>query len=233
MSLANGMSQNVRQADFISGEELFGDFDVEVYSFQELFLGELFKWRMGYVDGAGTEQERLAPVTELGNVGGEFGDHGGEALDGAKADERNLEGEVDFGEAGAGLNECGADGGGVADETDEYLGLGFIGNDIGSMAALDLPDVEGAGAHVFDRGQRECENIAEDFDKLVDRAFAEFGIGGVGHFPGGFEYGAQSAFGGEGEAVVSGLAVDEKAAALGCEIGGFGAGGVALFAGNK
>ena len=62
----------------------------------------------------------------------------------------------------------------------------------------------------------EGEQVGEGFNQLVDGAFTELGIGGVGHLAGGFEDRAESAFGGEGEAIVSGFAVDEEAAAFGC-----------------
>ncbi len=101
------------------------------------------------------------------------------------------------------------------------------------MAALDLADIEGAGADIFDGGQGQGEEFGEGFNELVDGTFTELGIGGVGHLARRPEDGAEGAFGGEGEAVISGFAVDEEAAALGGEVGDFGAGGVALFAGNE
>ena len=51
------------------------------------------------VNRSGPEQQRFSPVAELRNVGGELGDHGRQALDGAHADEGNFEGEVDVGQA--------------------------------------------------------------------------------------------------------------------------------------
>ena len=67
----------------------------------------------------------------------------------------------------------------------------------------------------------------------MDGALAQFGIGGVGHLAGALERHAQSALGGQGQAIAGGLAVDEEAAAFGRKVGRYGAGGVALLAANK
>ena len=55
----------------------------------------------------------------------------------------------------------------------------------------------------------------------------------MGHLACGLEDCAQGALGGQGEAVVSGFAVDKEAAALGRIVGGFSAGRVALLAADK
>ena len=71
--------------------------DVEVDGFEQLFLGDFFVGRVGDVDGTGAEKERLAPVCQHGNVRGEAGDHGGEIVHLAHADEGQVEAEVDVG----------------------------------------------------------------------------------------------------------------------------------------
>lgn len=209
------------------------DFDVEVNGFKEFFFGDFLEGGVGYVDGAGAEEERLSPVGEGGDVSGEFGDHGGQAFNGAHADEGSVEGEVDCGEVTGDCDEGGADGSRGSDGADEDLGFSLVGDDVGGVAAVNLADVEGAGADAFQFGQGHGEDTVEDFNELVNGAFAELGIGGVGHLAGAFEGGAEGAFGGEGEAIVSRFAVDEEAAAFGGEIGDLGAGGVALFAGDE
>ena len=47
-------------------------------------------------------------LAELGNVGGEFGDHGGQSLDGAQADEGHIEGELDLGQVAGRLQSAAA-----------------------------------------------------------------------------------------------------------------------------
>ena len=86
---------------------------------------------MGYVDGAGAEEEWFAPVGERGDVGGELGDHGGEFADAAHSDEGQVEREVDVGAAAYGGEDRLLDLFGRADGADEQVGLGFVGDDVG------------------------------------------------------------------------------------------------------
>ncbi len=84
----------------------------------------------------------------------------------------------------------------------------------------------------FDR-QGQGEDVVQRGDELVDGGFAEFGVGGVGHAALGADFDAECAFGGDGEAVVGGLAVDEEARAAWALVGDDGAGGVALLADDE
>ena len=101
-----------------------------------------------------------------------------------------------------------------ADEADEEVCLGFVGDDVGRVAAGDEADVEGGWADLGLERQRHGEDVVERLDELVDGGVAELGIGGVGHAAFGAEFDAEGALGGEGEAVVGGLAVDEEASIL-------------------
>ena len=210
-----------------------GDLDVEVDSGEELFLGDFFVGGVGHVNGAGAEEQRLPPVAELRNVGGELGNHGGQTGDRVESHEGDFEREVGFGKAGDGVADGSADGGRVADEADEDLGLGFVGDNVGGVAALDQADIEGAGADVFDGRERNGQDAFEGLDELVNRTVAELGIGRVGHFAGGADDDAKSALGCESEAVIGRFAIDKEATAFGMKIGSLGAGRVAFFAGDK
>ncbi len=211
-------------------EQAVGEFDVEIDALQQLGLADVFVGGVGDEDAAGAEQEGLAPVGERGDVGGELGDHGVEAGDRAHVHVGELEGEVDLAAAGGGCEDLLLEFFGRADEADEDVGLGFVGDDVGSDAAADDADVHGAVADAFDYGQREGLDVVERGEELVDGGVAELGVGGVGHLAVGAELDAETAFGGEGEAVVGGLAVDDEARAVGGCVGDEGAGGVALFA---
>src|SRR5258708_21285199 len=81
-----------------SMREAGGKIDVEIHGFQQLFLCDLLIRGVGYVDGAGAEEEGFAPGGERRDIGGELGDHGGEVADPAHADEAEAELE---GHAGA------------------------------------------------------------------------------------------------------------------------------------
>ena len=70
------------------------------------------------------------------------------------------------GQAGGGFKEGGADGAESADEADEDLGFGFVGDDVGGVAAVDLADVEGAGADAFEVGQGHGEQLARTSTSL-------------------------------------------------------------------
>ena len=115
----------------------------------------------------------------------------------------------------------------------QHLRLGLVGDHVGRVAAVNLADVERAGADVFNRRQRQGEHLAQHLHQLVHGALAQLGIGRVRHLAGGLEDRAQGALGGQRQAIVGGLAVDEEAAALGRQVGRLGAGRVALFAGDK
>lgn len=73
----------------------------------------------------------------------------------------------------------------------------------------------------------------EGLDELVNGGVAELGVGGMSHAAIGVKFNAKSAFGGKGEAVIGGFAVDEKAGAFGVEVGYGGTGRVALFADDE
>ena len=101
------------------------------------------------------------------------------------------------------------------------------------MAALDLADVQRARPHVFKTWQRKRQQPAQHLNQFVHRRVAEFRIGGVSHLAGCLEDRAQRAFRGQCQAIVRRFSIDQKAAALGREVRGLGAGRVALFARNK
>ena len=106
----------------------------------------------------------------MGIAGGELGDHGGEALDGAEPDEGNLQGEVDVGQAVGGLENSRAEGSGVAHQAHEDLCLSRVSDDIGSAAAVDETNVEGGWPDVVGDGQLDGEQAGQDLDQLMDGA---------------------------------------------------------------
>jgi hypothetical protein len=61
---------------------------------------------------------------------------------------------------------------GWADEADEEVGFGFVGNDVGGDAALDDADVHGAVADAFDDGEREGLDVVEGGEEFVDGGVA-------------------------------------------------------------
>ncbi len=79
----------------------------------------------------------VRPSCERGDVGGEFGDHGGQVADLAHADEGEFEREVDVGTVADG-GEDGALGlVSGSDEADKQVGLCFVGDDVGRAASAD------------------------------------------------------------------------------------------------
>ncbi len=211
-------------------EEAAGKFYVEIDTLQQLGLADVFVGGVSDEDAAGPEQEGFAPVGERGDVGGELGDHGVEAGDRAHVHVGELEGEVDLATAGGGFEDRLLKLFGRADEADEDVGLGFVGNDVGSEAAVDDADVHGAVANAFYYGERQRLDVVERGEELVDGGVAQLGVGRVGHLAVRAELDAQTTFRGEGEAVVRGLSVDDEARAFGGGVGEQGASGVALFA---
>src|ERR1700678_3441561 len=105
------------------------------------------------MDGAGAEEQRLAPVSERGDVGGEVGDHGGKVVNFAHANEWEIEREVHV----CAVGYCREDGlfglVGGAHEADKNVGFGFVGDDVGSVAAVDETNVQGGGADLGLDGQ--------------------------------------------------------------------------------
>src|SRR5947209_3074475 len=161
-----------------------GQVVVEVDCFEQLFFGDLFVGGMGYVDGAGAQQEGLAPGGERGDVRSELGDHGGQVADLAHADEGEVQAEVDVGAAGYGGEDGALDLVRGAYQADEEVRLGLVGDDVGGAASTDEAYVEGGLAVLFEirlERQRHGEKVVERGDELVDGGFAEFRVGGVGH----------------------------------------------------
>ena len=71
---------------------------------------------------------------------------------------------------------------GIAHQTDEDFGVGFIGNHIGGAPARDGADVERAGPEERIDGQLDVADGGERVEQLVDGGIAEFGISRVRHF---------------------------------------------------
>ena len=115
----------------------------------------------------------------------------------------------------------------------EDVRLGFVGDDVRCAASFDQTDVESRWADLRLDRQRHRQHVVERLDELVDGGVAEFGIGRVGHAAFGAEFDAEGALGGEGEAVVGGLAVDEELRSFGRLVGDDGSGGVAFLADEK
>ena len=113
------------------------------------------------VDTAWAEQEGFAPGGEGGDVGGELGDHGVEAGEGAHLDEGEFEREDHLAAAGDGLHDGSLGGFGGADEADEEVGLGFVGDDVGRAAAVDEADVKGGIPDAFDDREFERPDVVE------------------------------------------------------------------------
>ena len=82
-------------------------------------------------------------------------------------------------------------------------------------------------------GQLEREDAMEGLDQLICGALTKLRISGVGHAAAGADLGAQRALGGEGDAIIGRLSVDEEAASARAEVGDFRAGGVPLLADDE
>src|ERR1700757_3406093 len=122
---------------------------------------------MGDVNGAGSEQQGLAPGAEPGDVGGEGGDHRGNAFDVTGLHEWEFGQAIDGGKAGDSRFDGGARFAGGADETNHQLRGGMVGDDVWSAAAFDESDVEGAGTDFRIDGQLDREDAVEGFDEHV------------------------------------------------------------------
>ena len=181
---------------------------------------------MRQVDAAGADQVGRAPgAGKGGDVGGE-GDHrGGQAIE---SGETQRGGEQDFSGFGA-AGGCGGNGGaevrGIADEAEHNLRLGVVGDDVGSAAAGNGADIQGAAAEQRIFGQGNLPEVVQEIEKRVDGGMAELGIGGVRELSLRGDFVAQRALGAERQTVFGGLAVDEEARAAGMRGGGLGAGG--------
>ena len=116
----------------------------------QLLLGQLFVRRVGHVDRPGPEQQRLTPVAELRNVGGELGNHGWQAGHGAHSNEAGISSvKSTSARPAAAFQNCLAHRRGVAHQADQHLRLGLVGDDVGSVATMNLADVQRAGTDVF------------------------------------------------------------------------------------
>jgi hypothetical protein len=98
------------------------------------------------------------------------------------------------------------------------------------MAAMDLADIQRAGANAFKLRQRHRQDFPQYLDELVNGAFTQLGIGRVAHLALAPEGSAKCALRCQGKAIVGGLTVDQEAAALGSLVGNQGSSRVALFA---
>ncbi len=72
------------------------DFAVQVDGLMQLLLLDVLALSVRHVNRARTDQQRFAPLRQCGNVGGEGGDHSGQAVDGSKAQEGKFQREGDL-----------------------------------------------------------------------------------------------------------------------------------------
>ncbi len=104
---------------------------------------------------------------------------------------------------------------------------------LGARPPARVPMLSVLGPSSGSTGSGMRLHLGERVDEFVDGGFAQFGIGGVGHFAGGDHFVAQRAFGAERQAIFGGLAVDDVARAARIPGGLVGAGAVALFADDE
>ncbi len=190
---------------------------IEFHSFDELGFGHAFFQRVRHVNGAGPDQEGLAPGTaKRRDIGGEGHHGGGDAIHRAQADGGDFDDLAEFGAAFGGARECGLDFGGIAYQTDHDIGAGLVGDHVGRTAPSQRSDVERAGSEQGVGGQWDTPDIGEGVEKFVHGGFAQFRIRGVGHLAGGADLVAKRAFAAQRQLVLGGLAVDDVARAAGC-----------------
>src|SRR6185437_16703318 len=112
-----------------------------------------------------------------------------------QAHERDFEDEVGLGQAVHGGQDLLAQVAGGGDKAVEQVSAGEVGNDVGSAAAFDHADIEGARPKSRVLGQRHGAQAGEGDQQLINGRLAQFGVGGVRHVATGCEFHAQSAFG--------------------------------------
>ena len=76
------------------------DTRVQINGVEQLPLLDVLAFGVGDMDGAGTDEQRLAPIRQRGNVGGEGGNHGLDSGHGGQLHVGDLKFEFGFGFAG-------------------------------------------------------------------------------------------------------------------------------------
>ncbi len=187
-----------------------------------------------HVDGAWTEQKRLAPGGAEGwDICGVRHNRSGKTGERAEMNGWNKENFVGFRVGRGGGFDLLAQFGDIADNTNENLGNGFVGNHVRGAATTDDTDIESAGAESGIDGQRHFANAFQRVEQFLNGGFAEFGISGVGHAAVGDDLKAERAFGAESELIFGGLAINEVLAAARSVGGMNSAGAVAFFADDE
>ena len=91
-----------------------------------------------------SEQQGLTPIAQGGNIGSECRHHGGQALEGAQADEGNLESEINLRQIAYGFDDFATKFVRGSHQAVEQERMGFVRNYVGRAAAFDGADVQGA-----------------------------------------------------------------------------------------
>src|SRR5882724_2862877 len=98
----------------------------------------------------------------------------------------------------------------MADGSKHDFGFRVIGNNVGSAASPDRPDIQRAAAEQRVFGQWNLANVAEDIEESVNRGMTELRIGGMRELSQGGDFVAQRALATQGKGVFRGFSIDEK-----------------------
>src|ERR1035438_6012900 len=214
-------------------EQVARNVGVEIDRIAQLFLLDVLAVGVGNVNRARTDQHRLAPACERGNIGSESGDHGFDARHGTEFHERNLQDEIGFCFAGYSRCDLAAQFFSWPDQANQQVRTRMIGDYVGRAAPFDEADVQRRGPGGGIHRQFEFANVLQGIEKLVNRRLAELGIGGVRHLALGNDFDAQGALRAKGDSVLGGFAVDEELRSARIEVGSLRALAVAFFADEK
>src|SRR5713226_3862231 len=182
---------------------------VKVHRAQEVRLPNAFMVGMRNGDRARAKKYRAAPAGEVREVCRKSHDVGLKAVELFHFERRRIADELELAPAPEERLDLAPKLRSAAHRAKKYLGLSFVGHDIGCPAARDYADVDRRRPEQGIPRERHFAQVAQEFEELIDCGLAQMRIGGMGHLAQGPEIDSQNPLCPQGQLVVRRLAINQ------------------------
>src|SRR3954465_12676819 len=147
----------------------------------QLPLRQVLTLGVCYVNGAWSDQQRFAPVRELGDICCKGGNHCWQAVHLAKTQEAKFERKGNFNLISRGRQYVAPQFVRRPNQPVEQIRMRMIGDHIGRASAADKPDVQRAWTNFRIGWQWHIPQSLQCWNELVDSGLPQFWICRVGH----------------------------------------------------
>src|SRR5947207_6943780 len=174
---------------------------VQVHSAHQVCFADALVLRVSDSDRAGSQEQRLAPVRERGQVRGKREYVSLETVEFFHPERRRVANEFVLTPAFEQAPKRLAQLLGPVDGAKKDLRLRLVRNDVGGAPPGNHSEVDGGRPQQWIHRQRELAQVGEDVQQFLDSRLAEVRISRVSHFAPGADVQAQDAFCTQGQLV--------------------------------